>query len=188
MHVIDDRLAQLANVYCIVGPLHSAMRGKRKASPKNLLTRFLFGSHFLMDCRMHLRSHTARKHFPPLPDEIWTIVLDVLGSTSVPMWKKRCRLARTAKCFALTMDTRLPIKNVLVDIHIEQGPGLYWTEMTPSILSSFVPCTQSISCFHHFLTIECLDLSCCVLTYGDQLSLSLTSWPVLRACNFDKCG
>ena len=151
-----------------------------------------------MNTEMRLRSHTARKHFPPLPDDIWTIILDMMVSfVSIELWKQRCKLVRTAKCFALTPDSRLPFQREKYSPEGwcralrclgNGGTSAHMHMPLAGVLTSFVPRTTAISYFHDFSSLRTLDMLSCILSYSDQLSLSMVPWPNLRYCRLNDCG
>lgn len=153
-----------------------------------------------MNIEMRLRSHTARKHFPALPDDIWTIILDFMtcmASSFTFMWLQRCRLVRTAKCFALTSDSRLPFQREKYSPD-DWCLGLRWMgnggscchkdPMSTGVITSFVPRTTAISYFHEFSNLRTLDMLHCILSNSDQLTLHMVPWPNLRYCRMNDCG
>lgn len=122
---------------------------------------------------MRLRSHTSRKHFPQLPDELWLIILNMLinATDTVELsYLLYSRLRRTCKAF----NERC------------------------TLCTEYMTFTFSPAYFIHRLfnnvTIDtskvcCLYLKDCILTVRDQFALSTCKWHVqelsVHNCKFD---
>ena len=122
--------------------------------------RFLWQIFVAMFSIMRLRSHTARKHFPQLPDELWLIILNMLinaNDTIELSYLFYSRLRRTCKAF----NERCTL----------------CTKYMTFIFSS----AYSIHRLFNNVTIDTtkvrfLDLKDCILTVRDQFALSSSKW------------
>lgn len=120
---------------------------------------------------MRLRSHTARKHFPQLPDDLWCIILDIVlnnldNTLLYVLYRTRLRL--TCKTFAQRSVFYSTLMLHQASIHFVHNFFRNWSIDTTRL--------------HH------IHLNECSLTARDQLALSSCTWNIsalyIRDCNF----